>query len=81
MALGAGVVDGDIEATEAGDSLIDQTTNIVLMAHVGAEERGLGAKVAQFGLQRLAFGVAAAGDDERCAFASRRPERWRGRCR
>src|ERR1700733_9381847 len=46
-------------------------SNIVLMAHVGGDERGLGAKAAQFGLKRLAFGLAAAGYDDGGAFASK----------
>ena len=34
------------------------------MAHVGADERGLRAEAAELGLERLAFGLAAAGNDD-----------------
>src|SRR6266436_1080517 len=35
LALGSGVVDGDVEATEARDGFIDQVSYLVLVAHIG----------------------------------------------
>ena len=70
LALGAGIVDRDIETAEARNGLIDQAAHLVLMAYVGMHELGFRAKVTQLGNQRLAGVVAAAGDDDAGAFAS-----------
>src|SRR2546426_664225 len=56
---GPGVVDGHIQATEARDGLIDQAAYIVLVAHVGAQEFGLTAEVAEFGDQFTAGFLAS----------------------
>jgi hypothetical protein len=64
LAFGAGVVDGDVETAEARDCLVDEITDIVLVADVGADEFGLRAKRAQLLGQRLSGFVAAAGDDD-----------------
>ena len=71
LAFGAGIVDGDIEAAEAGDGLVDQVPHVVLVAHIGANEFRLRAERAEFGDQRLAGVVAAAGDDDAGAFAGK----------
>src|SRR6266852_1237627 len=68
LAFGAGVVDGDIEAAEAGDRLVDQILDIVLAANVGVDEFRFGAQRAEFGHQRLAGVITAAGNDQVCAF-------------
>ena len=39
-AFGAGIVDGDVEAAEPGDGLVDQVLHVVLAADVGANEFG-----------------------------------------
>jgi hypothetical protein len=59
--FGAGIVDGDIQAAEARDGLVDQIAHIVLAAHVRLNERRLRAEPAQFGFQGVAFGLVAAG--------------------
>src|SRR5271167_192021 len=48
LAFGTGVVDGNIEAAEALDGLIDQLAHIVVTAHVGAPILRLSADVAEF---------------------------------
>src|SRR5207249_11306330 len=61
LAFGAGVVDGDVQAAEVLDDMLDQAAHFGLMAHVGTQVLGADAKGAQFGCQRLAGFVAAAG--------------------
>jgi hypothetical protein len=67
-ALGAGVVDGDVETTEPGDSLVHQILYVILVANVGANELSLGTERAELRGQRLTGVVAAAGNDEIGAF-------------
>jgi hypothetical protein len=67
LALGAGIIDGDVEPAEAGDGVIDQAAHILFVAHVGLDEGGLRAERMELGFQRLAFGLAAAGGDDGCA--------------
>ncbi len=62
LALRAGRVDGDVEAPESGDRLIDEGAHLVLVANVGADELGFGA------------GGAQVGGEVRHLPASRRPE-------
>src|SRR2546426_12017665 len=64
LALGTGIVDGGVDPAEAGHGLIDQVAHLVFVTDVGLDERGFGAEAAKFGLESLAFGLAAAGDDE-----------------
>src|SRR5229473_159082 len=64
LALGTGIVDGGIDPAEAGHGLIDQVAHLVFVTDVGLDERGFGAQAAKFGLESLAFGLPAAGDDE-----------------
>ncbi len=64
LALGGGIVDGNVEAAEAGDGLVDQGAHLVFVTHVSADELGLGTQRAQFGDQDLALIVVAPGDDE-----------------
>jgi hypothetical protein len=42
------------------------------MAHIGRDERCLGAEVSELGLQRLAFGFATARRDDACAIFGER---------
>ena len=64
LALGAGVVDGDVEPAEAGDGGINQALYVVLVTHVGGDEFRLGAERAKLLGQRLAGLFVAAGDDD-----------------
>src|SRR5712692_3561133 len=47
-ALGASIIDGNVEATETSDDLVDEVLDFLFMPHVGAHKFGLSAKVAQF---------------------------------
>jgi hypothetical protein len=67
-AFGAGIIDGDVDPAEPRDRLIDKAAHIVFTAHVGLDEGGLGAKSAQLGFERPAFGFAAARGDHSGAF-------------
>ncbi len=48
IAHGAGVIDGNVEATETSDDLVDEVFDFLFMPHVGAHKFGLSAEVAQF---------------------------------
>src|SRR6202049_38723 len=47
-ALGASVIDGNIEATETSDGLVDEVLDFLFMPHIGAVKFGLSAELAQF---------------------------------
>ncbi len=80
-ALGAGVVNGDIEPAEALDCAVDEAADVVLAADVGGDEVGLGAKGADFLGQLRARVGAAAGNNDLRASAGEGKRGWRGRCR
>src|SRR5258708_27639244 len=48
LALGSGVVDGDVDATEARDGLIDQVSYVVFVAHIGIHVFRLRVESAEF---------------------------------
>ena len=64
LALRAGRVDGDVEATEPGDSPVDKGANVILMADVGADELGFGTSGPQFGGEIRARLVATSGNHD-----------------
>src|SRR6267154_450188 len=64
LALGTRTVDGGVDPAEPGHGLIDQLPHLVVATDVGLDERGLGVEAAKLGLERLAFGLAAARDDQ-----------------
>jgi Enoyl-(Acyl carrier protein) reductase len=64
-AFSARGVDGRIESAEAGDGLIHQIADFVVMTNVGLDEGGFGAEAAKFGFECFALRVLAAGDDAR----------------
>src|SRR5260370_9356685 len=68
LAFGAGIIDGDVEAAEPRDGLLDQVLHLVLMADIGANEFRFRAKRAKLGGQRLGGVIAAAGDEDASAF-------------
>src|SRR5258708_22166429 len=72
LALGTGTVDGGVDPAQAGHGLIDQFSHLVFAADVGLDERGFGSQAAQFGLESLAFGLPAAGDNEAGAVLGKR---------
>jgi len=55
FALRAGIVDGNIDAAEAGDGVIDEAANIVVLTDVGADKDGVCTEFAKFGFERFAF--------------------------
>jgi hypothetical protein len=63
-AFSARGVDGRIESAEAGDGLIHQIADFVVMTNVGLDERGFGAEAAKFGFECFALRVPEAGDDD-----------------
>src|SRR3954447_6279842 len=67
LALGACGIDGGVDPAKARNGLVDQIAHVVLVAHVGTDERRFGAEAAECGLQRLAFGFPAARRDDVCA--------------
>jgi hypothetical protein len=70
LPFGPGIVDSDVEATEAGDSLIDQGAHIVFVAYISVDEFSLHAKRPELCDQRNSDVVPAPGNHEGCAFAS-----------
>lgn len=64
LAFRAGVVDGDIEAAEAGDGLVHQSADLGVVAHVGFDEERLRTQRMEFGFERLALRHAASGNDQ-----------------
>src|SRR5712664_4155912 len=64
LALGTRIVDGGVDPAEASYGLIDQVAHLVFVTDVGLDECGFGAQAAKLGLESLAFGLPAAGDDE-----------------
>ncbi len=67
LAFGAGIVHRDIETAEPCDDLVDQSADVILLADVGVDERGLRPKLAQFLSERFAGLVAPTRNHHRCA--------------
>ena len=68
-ALGAGVVDRDVEAAEPRDGLVDHRTNVIFLADVSFDEVGFRTERAKlFDKFRAGF-LASSGDDHVCAFS------------
>jgi hypothetical protein len=65
----------DIQAAEVRDSLFDKVAHLVFVAHVRQNESGFSAEATKLGFDCLAFGLAAAGRNNRCAFFGK------GKCR
>src|SRR5258707_13005420 len=57
FSFGAGIVDRDIQAAEARDSLFDKAAHVVFMAHVRQNESGFSAEATKLGFECLAFGL------------------------
>src|SRR5260370_34993666 len=69
LAFGAGVVHGRIKPSEARDGPIDEIAHLAILADIGLDELGLGAKRTQLGDERLAGLLLAAADDDAAALA------------
>jgi hypothetical protein len=68
LALGAGIVDGNVEPSEFCDSLVDEVADLFVAAHVGANEFSLSTERTEFGYESLADVVLPTGHNEACAF-------------
>ena len=64
FALGAGGVDGNVEPAEALHGLVDERSNVVLMAHIGADKLGFRAGGAQLGDERGACVFVTTGGND-----------------
>src|SRR6266446_5808019 len=53
FAFGAGIIDRDIETPEALDGAVDETTDIVFLAHIGLDEFGFGTERTELANQCL----------------------------
>jgi hypothetical protein len=67
LALGAGIVHCDIEATKPRDRLVDQSADVILLANIGIDELGLRTERAQLLGERMADLVTPTGDNHFCA--------------
>src|ERR1700719_183262 len=67
VSFGAGIVDRDIQAAEALDSLFDKVAHVVFVTHVRQNESGFSAEATKLFFECLAFGLAAAGYNDRRA--------------
>ena len=64
LAFGAGVVHRDIEAAKPCDGLVDQSADVIVLAHVGVDELGLRTERAQLLNERLSGLITPAGNDD-----------------
>src|SRR5580765_4807537 len=75
LAFGAGVVDRDVQATEALNGPIDQVPHLVLVAHIRTEELSFSAERAQLSYQFLAGFLVPTGNNRAVTFPRERPRR------
>ena len=68
FSFGAGIVDRDIQPAEAPDGLFDKVAHVVFVTHVRQNESGFSAEATKLAFECLAFGLATAGYNNRCAF-------------
>jgi hypothetical protein len=64
LASGGGVVHRDIETAKPRDSLVDQRTDVILLADVGVDELGLRTQSTQLLGERFAGLIASTGNDD-----------------
>jgi hypothetical protein len=64
IAHGAGVIDGNVEASETSDDLVDEVLDFIFMPNIRADEFGVSTEVAKFGGQLLAFIVVSARNND-----------------
>jgi hypothetical protein len=69
LAFSAGVVDRDVDAAEALDSLLDDAADLGFETNVSAQEFSLGAEGTQFGGEGLPCLLATAADDDAVSLA------------
>jgi hypothetical protein len=63
LAFRASIVDGDIEAAESRDGLVDHGADVILLTDVGVDELGLRTERAQLLSERLAGLITPTGND------------------
>src|SRR5258706_12429746 len=69
LAFGTSSIDGHVQVAKPLDGPVNQTADIVFVAHVGADIFSLNAKRTQLGDQGIARVVAPPADDQVSAFA------------
>src|SRR4029453_9029692 len=72
LALGAGVVEGDVQRPEGADGLFDQRNNVILPADIGLHIQGTSTGRSDLPGDLLSLSNAAAGDDHICALFAKR---------
>jgi hypothetical protein len=55
IAHGAGVIDGNVEASETSDDLVDEVLDFIFMPNIRADEFGVSTEVAKFGAACTVF--------------------------
>ena len=68
FSFGSGIVDRNIQPAETRDGLFDEVAHVVFVTHVRQNESGLRAETMKLVFECLAFGLAPAGYNDRCAF-------------
>ena len=67
-AYGASVIDGNVEAAEASDGLVNKVLDFLFMPHIGAHKLGFSAEVAQFSRELPTFIVVSTGYNDPRSF-------------
>jgi hypothetical protein len=68
FSFGAGIVDRNVQPAEARNSLLDKVARVVFVTHVRQNESSFSAEATKLSFEGVAFGLPAAGYNDRCAF-------------
>src|SRR5262249_57330474 len=80
LALGASVVERDVQCAEGAHGLLDERDDVVLSGDISSHEQGASAGRSNLLREFLSLGNAAAGDDHIRAFFGKTPGQWLCRC-
>src|SRR6266446_86626 len=72
LALGAGVVERDVQSAEGADGLFDERHDVILPGDIGLYEQGVSTGRSDLPCDLLSLGNPAAGDDHNRAFVGKR---------
>jgi hypothetical protein len=72
LALGAGVVERDVQSAEGADGLFDERHDVILPGDIGLYEQGVSTGRSDLPGDLLSLGNPAAGDDHNRAFVGKR---------
>src|SRR4029077_2974294 len=64
----ASLIDGNVEATETSDDLVDKVLDLVFVPHIDAHKFAVSAEVAEFTGKFLTFIVVSTGNNDLCSF-------------